>query len=330
MKLRTEIASISAPFQINYSHPIFSIGSCFSENIGNKLTEYKFPILNNPFGTLFNPLSIAKLLQLSLDKDALAVFFKQGQQRFIQRQGIWFHYDLHSDFSAQSQQELQAKIETQITEATRFLQKTDILIITWGTAWIYELQSDKKFVANCHKVPAKHFEKKLLSVEAITKSYQKLFKTLWQTRPDLKVILTLSPVRHIKDTLPLNSVSKSILRLASHQLSEENEKVFYFQSYEILMDDLRDYRFYKDDLLHPNQTAINYIWEHFSNTFFDAKTQDLLQEWQKIKKALAHRSFHPESEAHQSFLRKTLTELEKVQKQLFVEEEIKHILKQII
>lgn len=330
MKFRTEISPIPSSFQIEHVHSILSLGSCFSENIGNKLAENKFPILNNPFGIVFHPLSIAKLLQLSIDKNALAVFFEQVQHRFIQREETWFHYDFHSDFSASSQEELQSKIETQSTEVANFLQKTDILLITWGTAWAYELQSDEKFVANCHKIPAKHFEKKLLAIQEIIEAYQQLLAILWQIRPDLKIILTVSPVRHIKDTLPLNSVSKSILRLASHQLSEANENVLYFPSFEILMDDLRDYRFYEADLLHPNQTAIHYIWEVFSNTFFSSKTQDLLQQWQKVKKALAHRSFHPESEAHQSFLRKTLTELENIQTQLFVEEEIKHIFKQII
>ena len=217
---------------------------------------------------------------------------------------------------------MESKLEKLKEEVGECLEKTDSLLLTFGTAWVYEFLHTGKIVANCHKLPSSRFRKRLLSVEEIDASVSKLQKT---RSAQTKVILTVSPIRHLKDTVPLNAVGKSILRLACHQLTENSEEFHYFPSYEIMLDDLRDYRFYEPDMIHPSETAINYIWEAFVKTYFDSETQDFLLEWQKIKSSLSHKAFQPNSDSHQKFLKNLLGKLEYLSSKIDVSEEIRKV-----
>lgn len=324
MNLRTELTVENQGFTLSHQSNILTAGSCFAEVIGNKLKDAKFPSLVNPFGTIFNPLSLFSLLQNSIDNQYLS------QDYFIQQDDIWYNYDFHSELSAPTKNELWDQIRVQINESNRFLKKADLLIITLGTSYIYKLLPDNRAVANCHKKPSSYFSKNLLTSEEIVAAFSEVYPQLKKFNPDLKILLTVSPVRHIKDTITLNSVSKSILRVAVHHLTEKFKDVFYFPAYELMMDDLRDYRFYKDDLIHPTPMAENYIWEKFSECFFSEETRSILLEWNHIQKALNHKPFNPASAAHQKFLRDTINKLNKFKNHFSVDTEVKAVEKQLL
>ena len=300
------------------------MGSCFAQNMGKRMLDNKFHAYCNPFGIIFNPLSIFELLQLAATSTELP------GNSYVQNEKIWFNYKIHSGFSDPNKATLENKVNHALEKTSQFLRKTNLLILTFGTAWVYELKNTGMLVANCHKVPQHAFTKRLISPEEIISSFEQLLKTLKKIRPDLKCILTVSPVRHIKDTIPLNMVSKSILRLACHQLQENHPEIDYFPAYELLMDDLRDYRFYEKDMLHPNELAQEYVWQHFAPAYFDETTLHFLDTWKKIKSALNHRPFHPASEVHQDFLKNTLAKLEALSKTLDVTEEMATIKAQVI
>lgn len=312
---RTEIHIPQSVHKIGLKSKMLSIGSCFANAIGNRLKENKFQVSVNPFGVIFNPISIFKLLQP----------FTLNEKDYVNVQDIFFHYDFHSDFSGLDKEALKNLMQTQINETQKSLKDLDILMITLGTAFVYELKENRQIVANCHKQPAGLFEKRLLGVDEIIDAFQKLYQHLQIQNPKLKIILTLSPVRHTKDTLPLNAVSKSILRLAIHEITTQFPEISYFPAYEILMDDLRDYRFYKSDLIHPNEMAEDYIWEKFSNAFLDAESKVFLTKWSKIQKDLAHKPSHPESKSHQIFLKNLLIELQNIAQSIDVNEEIEKV-----
>ncbi|WP_028979357.1 GSCFA domain-containing protein [Sporocytophaga myxococcoides] len=324
MNLRTELTVENQGFTLSHHSAILTAGSCFAEVIGSKLKNAKFPSLVNPFGTIFNPLSLFSLLQNSIDNQYLS------QDYFIQQDDLWYNYDFHSDLSAPTKNELWDKIRVQINETHGFLKKADLLIITLGTSYIYKLLPDNKAVANCHKKPSSYFSKNLLTSDEIISAFSEVHPQFKKFNPGLKILLTVSPVRHIKDTITLNSVSKSILRVAVHLLTEKFKDVFYFPAYELLMDDLRDYRFYKDDLIHPTPMAENYIWEKFSGCYFTEETNSILLEWNQIQKALCHKAFNPSSIAHQKFLRDTINKLNNFKNHFSVDSEIKALEKQLL
>ncbi len=319
---RTELPISPYPFQINHQQKLLALGSCFASTIGGKLRAHKFFIDVNPFGTLFNPHSISKLVKASLADT-------RDETGLVRHQGQWLHYDWHSDFSDVDSQALLARLESQMQQVKKQLQNCDLLILTWGTAFVYERKDNQAIVANCHKQPAALFEKRLLTAEQIHASFQEIYQQLRSVNSHVKFLLTLSPVRHLRDTLEMNSVSKSLLRWVMYEIYTQYQDVFYFPSYEILLDDLRDYRFYADDMLHPSAVAEDYIWEKFGEAFFDSHTLTLVKRWGKIRQALAHRPFYPESEAHQQFLRKLLKDLEKIGKEIEVSEEIHQIRSQL-
>ncbi|MDP5120068.1 MAG: GSCFA domain-containing protein, partial [Spirosomaceae bacterium] len=250
MKFRTEIEPVNPGFEINLHDGIMTVGSCFSEIIGNKLSENKLNCLSNPFGTVFNPLSIFKLLHQSLSKQPL------DQDLFTENNDdYWNHFDFHSKFSADSRQNLEHELSSIYDSVFQVLSSAKVLIITLGTANVYELKSNNQVVANCHKQPQKLFNRRLLTLKEIQDDFQQFYDLLQVANNKIKIILTVSPVRHTRDGLNNNSVSKSILRTACHLIQQDNADVGYFPSYEIMMDDLRDYRFYKSDLIHPNEMA---------------------------------------------------------------------------
>jgi hypothetical protein len=311
---RTTFKIPKAKHSITHETQLLTLGSCFADVVGNQLKNNKLNIIVNPFGTLFNPLSIFKLLS--------PTYTQADERLFVENQQMWFHYDFHSQFSGHSQAALQDIINAQISLVHQSLKQTQYLIITFGTAFIYRLLNPQTYVANCHKMPSHYFEKDLLSVKDICKSFAILYKALKEQNPDLKIILTVSPVRHTKDGVPENQVSKSILRAACHYLTTDYEEVTYFPSYEIMMDDLRDYRFYKPDLLHPNEVAEQYIFEKFAETYFDESLHRFIPQWQAIQRALNHRPFNEHSSSHQQFLQKLLRDLQGLSAIVNVDDEI--------
>lgn len=318
---RTEIKLNPGP-PIGLKDAILTTGSCFADQFGQWLHDFKFPVLLNPFGTTYNPISIHQAL-LHANNSSV------DDTLFTERQGIWYHYDYHSQWSEKNRNTLLNKIHDCQQQVNTFLKTAQVIIITYGTAWVYQHVTTKLIVANCHKMPASHFKKRLLTAEEITHSFDALYSMLKKINPAMRILVTVSPVRHIKDTLALNGVSKAVLRMATHQLSEKYDAVEYFPSYEIMMDDLRDYRFYERDKIHPNEEALEYISHRFSDQYFTPETKQFIQRWDAIQQAMHHRAYHPESVAHQLFLTDLLSRLEDLRATVTVNEEIELIKKQL-
>lgn len=310
--------------KIPLSSRILSIGSCFAQVIGNRLKASKFNTFINPFGTLYNPASLFRLIHESVNTHM------PTEETYLVNQGIHFNYKFHSDFAASKREELEAQIEQAMTSTHRFLETADWLIITLGTASTYELADSGLIVSNCHKVPAKTFQKRMLEVEEIAHRFDQMFMAMEAYNPSVKYILTVSPVRHTRDTLVQNSVSKATLRVAAELIKKKHEdKVYYFPSYEIMMDELRDYRFYKADMIHPSEVAEAYIWNKFVDTYLDQEAVAFLQEWEPLTRSLHHQAFHPASDAHQRFLKKTIVRLQQLSNKVDVSQEIKHLEQQL-
>lgn len=321
---RTALNAVVSKRTLNFKEKILTIGSCFSDSIGMCLETHKIHTCINPFGTLYNPLSIHKALDYMIS----GKFPEQGT--FTLNQGLHLNYDFHSRFSSQHKTELDEIIREEIESTHDFLNETSTVIITYGTAFVYQLKDSNAVVANCHKVPSTFFTKRLLTQSEIVASFNELHKQISAFKSNVHIILTVSPVRHLKDTLELNSVSKSILRSCCHTLSESYPNVSYFPSYEIMIDDLRDYRFYKSDMIHPTEEAEHYIWEEFKKSHFDDESISLFDRWSGILAALSHRPFHPHSDSHQQFIKHTLEKLETFRSLIPVDKEIEFLKNQLI
>jgi hypothetical protein len=309
--------------KINHQSVLFSIGSCFSGVIGEKLSERKFKVLTNPFGTIFNPISLAHLLEDSLLEMPI------NKELITAQDGLYLHFGMHSDVVAYSIDSLEKLIQKKQNATKTQLENATHLLITFGSAWVYELKERQQLVANCHKQPSSIFEKRLLNTEELLKTYINFFNLIHEINPKLKVILTVSPVRHLKDGVSENQISKSILRVACHELCESFDFVNYFPSFEIMMDELRDYRFYKEDLIHPTAQAEDYIWGKFKMAWIDPSTYPLIQEVEQIKRDLTHRAFNPESPTHLKFLENLQKKLEKLSKSFDFSKEIDLLRKQV-
>jgi len=320
---RTVLTTSPAPFHIGLHDQCFTIGSCFADNLGHLLQKFKFDVAVNPFGTAYNPISIHKSLQYAIDNET------PGSDTYDELNETFFNYDFHSSFSALDKTGLELNISGAISKSHDFIRRASVLFITYGTAWVYERNKNGSIVYNCHKVAASHFTKKLLTQKKILESFESLRKSLLLLNPTIKIILTLSPVRHIKDTLELNAVSKSILRLSCHTISEMYPEVEYFPAYEIVIDDLRDYRFYDRDLLHPSPEAIEYIWKLFGQRYFNNDTKDFIKQWDDVLKSIKHRPFHPGSTAHQKFLSEVISRLKELKIKVNVDKEMNEVLKQL-
>ncbi|WP_026463126.1 GSCFA domain-containing protein [Adhaeribacter aquaticus] len=320
---RTEIQVSPRPFRLNSESIILTTGSCFAVVIGQKIKNYKVNTLVNPFGTIFNPISLFSLLDAGLFPE------QPFTGNLVARDERWYAYDLHSSFSAPNQEDLLFSIQKARNEVYSYLASADVLILTLGTAVGYLHKESNQLVANCHKIAQQQFEKKLISTAEITATFSALYLKLKHLNPKLQVIVTVSPVRHIKETLELNSVSKSILRIACHEIAGQLADVTYFPAYELLLDDLRDYRFYKRDMIHPSEEAEDYIWGKFIQAFFEEPFQQFTKEWDKIKLALAHKPFHPDAPAHQQFLRNTLAKLEQIHLHTDCSQEIAQVKSQL-
>ena len=301
MKFRTEISFEPLAEGIDHSAKIFALGSCFAESISERLQRAKFSVTTNPFGVLFNPLSIASAIERLSDTRTFAVCdIREGKEGF-------FSFDAHSSLDGKTQTEAFANLNKALAQGSTALHDAEWVILTFGTAWVYE--HDGRVVANCHKQPAKEFERRRLSVAEIVERYKTLFEGVLR---DKRVILTVSPVRHLGDGLQENSLSKAILRLAVEQLCEQFDNVHYFPSYEILIDDLRDYRYYAEDLAHPSKMAVEYVWGRFCEYALTDKARELLPKIEQIVSAAGHRPFNPESDAHRAFCRKMLAKAEEM------------------
>lgn len=298
-EFRTELKIPSSEVKIELNDSIITIGSCFSDVIGSYLTNSKLDALVNPFGTVYNPISIFNLLS---EKE-------WNENKFVESSGSFFHYDVHSAFFNDSINELKNEIDTIKDQTIRKLYKCNWLIVTLGTSLVYKLKDTDDVVANCHKVPQKNFTKTSLSTKEMIEAFELFYNHIKEVNPSINILLTVSPVRHIKDGLQENAVSKSKLRIVCDEIQKQRSNVYYFPSYEFLIDDLRDYRFYEPDMIHPNEVAEKYIWKKFQETYFDDETQQFIAKWNKIQDAIAHRPFNPKSDAHQKFLKETLKSL---------------------
>lgn len=321
---RTTLTPHPSRKRIAHKDRILTIGSCFSDAIGTTLSTYKFSCSSNPFGAIYNPTSIHKILLYAIHNQL------PPDHTFLTSQGVYLNYDFHSTFGSLSSSELRKALTESIGSIHYFLKETNWLLITYGTSWVYTRKDTGDIVANCHKMPSTGFEKELYTQKKFIESFEALLQQLRAFNPHINIILTVSPVRHIKDTLEMNSVSKAILRLGCHTLSELHENVHYFPSYELMMDDLRDYRFYKPDMIHPSTEAEEYIWQKFTETYFDEPTRSFIADWRDLLQALQHKAFHPTSSAHQQFVQETLKKLERFSGLVNVDAEREQLKKQLL
>lgn len=297
MQFRTSIPIPKSDFSIDYTSKIVSFGSCFAVNIAEKFDYYKLENTVNPFGILFHPLAIEQFVDFAVSKKQ----FTENDIFFYNER--WHSFDAHSGLSTSNPTELIRNLNRAIEQTNKQLKEATHIIITLGTAWVYRHVVTDLVVANCHKVPQKQFKKELLTVETITQSITNSIACIAKINKEAKIIFTISPVRHLKDGFVENQISKAHLITALHQVLRHPFSVQnYFPSYEIMMDELREYRFYTDDMLHPNTVAIDYIWNCFSQTWISDDAVTVMEQVEYVQKGLAHRPFNPESDLHQIFL----------------------------
>ncbi|GET20859.1 GSCFA domain-containing protein [Prolixibacter denitrificans] len=310
-RFRTKIELPDYEKKLDYRDKIVLMGSCFAESIGEKLTSRCFPVDVNPFGILYNPVSVGNSLELLMeekkfkDKD---IFFANGR---------WNSYHHHSRFSHQDKKICLEEINKRVTFGAEQLRQAGFLFITFGTAWVYENRDDEKVVSNCHKQPVKQFLRYRLNVDETVARWETLLTRLWEMNPGLQVIFTVSPIRHWKDGAHENQISKSVLFLIIETLLNRFEKgrIAYFPSYEIVMDELRDYRFYAPDMVHLGDTAVDYIWERFSDVLITKDSLSIMNRVEKLRRATEHRPFDEHGRDYRLFLDNQLTQADKLMKQ---------------
>ena len=301
MQFRTKVPIPKSNNPIDYNSKIVSLGSCFAENMAEKLAYFKFQNTCNPFGIIFNPVSIEKIIYRTLNQ-----FFYSEKDIFFHNER-WHCYEVHSDWSNYNAAEFLENLNAVLRTSLIQLFQASHIIITYGTSWVYRNTDSNAIVANCHKVEQKEFKKEILSIETIEKSIQNTIGYFQIINPNVNFIFTVSPVRHLKDGFVENQLSKAHLISAIYQqLQTEHCKLNteYFPSYEIMMDELRDYRFYAEDMIHPSEVAIDYIWQRFSETTISEENHSIMNEIEIIQKGLAHRPFNPNSQSHMQFLSK--------------------------
>lgn len=306
---RTSLPQPAFSFDIRHQEAILAMGSCFATNIGQRLKDLKFDVQLNPFGILYNPISIAESIAYIIDQKTFET------SDLFQHQGLWHSFAHHGSFSQPEPASALHHIHEHITKAHTMLPRLKTLLLTFGTAYVFQLRDQQKVVANCHKRPSSDFTRDLLTVEQIVSSLQNSLERLKKHCPDLRIVLTVSPIRHIRDGLVMNQRSKASLVLAAHQLCEQLEDVHYFPSYELMVDDLRDYRFYAADMIHPSPVATDHIWQYFKQTFFESSTQELIRQIDKIQSAYRHRPLHPTTANHQRFVRQTLQQIDNLEQE---------------
>lgn len=300
MLFRTELLPKPFSEKISHTNHIMLLGSCFTEQIGQKLIQQKWRVMQNPNGIIFNPVSICKAL------DSYLSYKPAVEADLFEYNGMWGSWQYHTRFSATTSNEALLRINTERKNAAEFLNKADWLVLTLGSAFVYERKDTpatnyENVVANCHKIPTDKFYKRLLTVEEVVNVFAKALSNLKQKYPDIYIIFTISPVRHLRDGFVENNRSKAVLINAVHELVNDTE-IFYFPSYELVIDDLRDYRFFAEDLAHPNYAATQYVWEKFVDACIDDDAKEVMKELSGIIQAANHKPFNPHSEQHKSFM----------------------------
>ena len=321
MDFRTKTKIEDFEHRLHHSDKILVMGSCFADHIGGRLKHMKFRTMVNPFGVLYNPLSIAE----GLTRLTICQPFTEEELREFPDGGwnTWLH---HSHYSHPNKHTALSAINDSFSRASRLLAEADVLIITFGTAWVYHLNDTNKVVGNCHKIPERHFLRQHLHVQEIIDTYTILLQKIEKVNPKLRILFTVSPVRHLKDGLHGNQLSKSTLLLAIDDLCRTMpDQCYYFPAYEIVIDELRDYRFYAEDMAHPSKQAVDYVWQCFAKHFIDKETQSFMQQWEKVTRALEHQPFRPDSDEYQNFIVQVLRKIAELKEQypyLEIEEEI--------
>ena len=297
MNFTTKIHLEKYNHPIDYNSSIMLLGSCFAENMGEKFEYFKFRNVVNPFGIIFNAVSIEKLIHRVVNK----IVFTEKDIFFYN--DLWHCFEVHSQLSNPNKEEFLSNLNAILELMNQQITSLTHCIITLGTSWVYRNNNSNEIVANCHKVPQKEFTKELVSIEENVKCIQNIISLVHSLNPDCNFIFTVSPVRHIKDGFVENNVSKAHLISAIHTINHQPSTINYFPSYEIMMDELRDYRFYAEDMLHPSQTAIDYIWIKFFENYINQKEFGTMNQVCEIQRALKHRPFNPNSQSHQNFLK---------------------------
>lgn len=305
MQFRTPLPALSPPFRLSHADPTLWTGSCFTEYIGGRMAALKFPTRINPQGILFQPEAIARCLRRLAAGDEPFV-----EADFFEWQGLWRSWELHSRYAHPDRAEAARQANRAYRDAASFLKSANTLALTLGTAWVYRLRDSGLSVANNHKAPADRFVRERLEPGQIADALGPAIRALQNQTPSLRVILSVSPVKHLREGIRDNLLSKSALLIACETLCRELPNTVYFPAYEILTEELRDYRFFAADMAHPSEQAIEYIWQFFRRAFFDEKTEALVQRIEKLRAAAAHRPLHPHGAAHREFLEKTLRELD--------------------
>lgn len=305
MDFRTRIQITEPDIFIKHSTELMLFGSCFSENIGIKLLQNKFKADVNPFGILYNPFSVSNSIKRLISGEHFS------ERDLVCYNGMYHSFMHHGHFSDTDKQVCLEKIMERFERAASIIRNAGLFLITFGTAYIYKWKDNGMLVSNCHKFPACRFHRSRLQVEEIVEEWNEVITQILSINPDSKFIFTVSPVRHLKDGAHENQVSKSILHLAVDSLRNGFAgSVYYFPAYEVMIDELRDYRFYEDDMIHPSPFAIDYIWHLFAEAFFSCETREVNREWEQIRKAIFHRPLHPTARSYKMFLEQTLQKLE--------------------
>lgn len=305
-RTKTDITPLNT--RLCHSDKLVVMGSCFAEHIGKKLERMKFRTVVNPFGVLYNPLSIAEGLKRLAEK---RLFIEDELHEFPD--GGWNTWLHHSQYSNPEKGAALAAINQSMEEASRGVAEAEVLIITLGTSWVYRLADTGEVVGNCHKVPERSFKRERLQVSEVVEALGGALGLISAINSKVRVLFTVSPVRHIKDGLHGNQLSKSTLLLAVDELCRRfPERCHYFPAYEIVMDELRDYRFYAEDMAHPSKQAVDYVWECFTAHCLDAEAQQFMQQWEKTARALEHRPFNPESEQYRQFVRHNMAQIQEL------------------
>lgn len=305
---KTEVNPIDYPFSISHDSKVLFLGSCFAETISEQMKQRGFHVLANPFGVLFHPYSLAKVIKSSLNEEAL-------NESIVQREDVFLSWCANSNIYAMRRDDMAQRLYELSNQLKMQLATSNVLFLTFGTAWEYLLKEEGSHVANCHKFPSALFEKKLSTVQELEKQFSPIVEVICKINPSIQLVLTVSPVRHSKDGLVENSRSKARLIELVHALVEKYKKVTYFPAYELVLDELRDYAYYKEDGVHPNQQAINYVWHYFASSFFDTKTQALAERFLGLVKLKQHKPIHKESKAAEAFKASIAKKREALQKE---------------
>lgn len=307
MKFQTRVPNTSFnSFESAVDEHLMFMGSCFSDNIGGYLQEIKLPVISNPFGVMFNPVSVQQSVERIVNGTEVI------EAELMEHNGLWHHPDFHGSFSDPDKLTALSSMNSAITESHKFLQNTHHVFISLGTAFVYKDKASENIVANCHKMPADRFNREFLSVEEVMTSLRLMVDILQQTGVP-HIHFTVSPIRHLRDGLVQNQRSKAHLISAVHRIVEDNQTCHYFPSYEVVMDELRDYRYYAEDLTHLSPSAIHYLREIFTDTFYSPEAGKVIDRLTKVHQALTHKPLHPNTNEYKKFVSKLAEEMEQLE-----------------